>query len=423
MHNYATYALKHCHDMQLVVYSMNVVQFRKFQSTKGISAMRIQKLAFLLGLLLSTVLPAYASSNTANHPSTSAASKSITAQKNDHRNFNDYTHGRKSNFHSLVSFGDSLSDVGTYAVGTIAALGGGQFTVNSANAENWTAVVAAQFGLDKPCAAQTGLDGDPALGLSVMPPVNHSGCTGYAQGGARVTNPVGIGNKLNGGADASLGFLTVPVVQQIQNHLNTHKGKFDEDDLIVVMAGANDVFYQLGLLQAGATDPDTAMASIVQAANELANDINTKIVGNGGKHVAVLNIPDIAITPMAAYFDAQTRGFVDAMVTTFNNYLQNGLQNSKRVLYVDAYTDSYSQYTNPGAYGLTNVTDTACDLSPDKNFLASSLICTAANLTPGAAGTWMFADRVHPTPYGYGLIANLVISEMQKNGWGWKKEH
>ena len=37
-------------------------------------------------------------------------------------------------FTSLVSFGDSLSDVGTYKVGTIAAVGGGKWTVNSSTA-------------------------------------------------------------------------------------------------------------------------------------------------------------------------------------------------------------------------------------------------------------------------------------------------
>ncbi|MBP7414077.1 MAG: hypothetical protein KA932_09405, partial [Giesbergeria sp.] len=31
---------------------------------------------------------------------------------------------------SMVNFGDSLSDVGSYRVGSVAALGGGKFTVN-----------------------------------------------------------------------------------------------------------------------------------------------------------------------------------------------------------------------------------------------------------------------------------------------------
>ena len=35
-------------------------------------------------------------------------------------------------FTSMVSFGDSLSDVGAYKVGNVAAAGGGKWTVNSA---------------------------------------------------------------------------------------------------------------------------------------------------------------------------------------------------------------------------------------------------------------------------------------------------
>ena len=37
----------------------------------------------------------------------------------------------KIKFASMVNFGDSLSDVGTYKVGTVAALGGGKYTVHT----------------------------------------------------------------------------------------------------------------------------------------------------------------------------------------------------------------------------------------------------------------------------------------------------
>ena len=58
-------------------------------------------------------------------------------------------------YSAQVSFGDSLSDVGTYAVGPVAALGGGKFNINGNNTginpaltgKNWTELMAAQFGL------------------------------------------------------------------------------------------------------------------------------------------------------------------------------------------------------------------------------------------------------------------------------------
>jgi outer membrane lipase/esterase len=40
-------------------------------------------------------------------------------------------------FTSMVSFGDSLSDIGTYKVGAIAAVGGGKWTVNSRRSTSW----------------------------------------------------------------------------------------------------------------------------------------------------------------------------------------------------------------------------------------------------------------------------------------------
>ncbi|MDN2696010.1 SGNH/GDSL hydrolase family protein [Janthinobacterium sp. SUN073] len=171
----------------------------------------------------------------------------------------------KVKYTAQVSFGDSLSDVGSYAVGTVLALKGGKFTINGDNTainpeltgKNWTEHLAAQFGLPAPCAAQTGLDGNAAQGFSV-PSVKKAGCFGYAMGGSRVTNPVGPNNKLTGSA---LGALTVPVTTQIANHLAASGGKFSGTEVVFVMAGGNDLLFQLGSLQAAATAAGTAAGS------------------------------------------------------------------------------------------------------------------------------------------------------------------
>ena len=196
----------------------------------------------------------------------------------------------RTTFSAQVAFGDSLADVGTDAVGAVAAAGGGKYTINGDNTavnpaltgKIWVELMAAQFGLPAPCAAQTGLDGDPAKGFSA-PVVNHPGCFNYAQAGARVTNPVGPRNKLTG---SPLGQLTVPVVTQIANHLAVSGGKFKGDEVVFILAGGNDAFILLeqlaagataagqaagaarfgstlvGLLAAGATDPAAAAAAI-----------------------------------------------------------------------------------------------------------------------------------------------------------------
>jgi outer membrane lipase/esterase len=163
----------------------------------------------------------------------------------------------KNKFSAQVTFGDSLADVGTYKVGTVAALGGGQFTINGNNTtkdpaltgKNWTEIMAAQFGLSAPCPAVTGLDGDASKGFSV-PVTAKAGCFGYAMGGARVTNPVGPENKLTGSA---IGALTIPVATQIANHLAVSNGKFSGTEVVFVMAGGNDALMLLGQLSAAAT--------------------------------------------------------------------------------------------------------------------------------------------------------------------------
>jgi len=343
-----------------------------------------------------------------------------------------------------------LSDVGTYKVGTVAALGGGTYTVNGiagaigadpAPSKNWTELVAAQVGLPAPCPAQTGLDGDVNQGF-FEPVVDHAGCFAYAQGGALVTKPVGPGNKLLGGANATLGQLTVPVITQIGNHLAAAGGKFTGTELVTVMAGGNDTFIDLAtiaptvttLVDAGMTvDAATTKAStdavvaMGTAGAELAAYVKTLIVGKGAKYVAVVNLPDVSKTPFAYAQSVATQGLINTMVVTFNTQLQTGLSGVPGVIIVDAYSDNRNQAANPASYALTNVTDTACDLTaPAPNALGSSLVCTVnnptnpaspSNLKPVDTSHYLFADTVHPTPYGYKLLAQLVTKSMVLAGW------
>jgi phospholipase/lecithinase/hemolysin len=425
----------------------------------------------------------------------------------------------KIKYASQVSFGDSLSDIGTYKVGTVAALRGGTFTINGDNTgvnaaltgKNWTELMAAQAGLPAPCPAMTGLDGDASKGFSV-PVQTKANCYGYAQGGARVTNPVGPGHKATGSA---LGALTVPMVTQVKNHLAAVGGKFKGDEIVYVMGGNNDVLIALEelaagakaageqtgnttfatsltmQLAAGATNPTTAAQSIglaiateaarpgststtivsaavtaavlagntsaaspavygpmvakaqadataagtkagtdyataqgpvmvqniAKAANELVALVKTQIVGNGATRVVVNNMPDIANTPSGLSQSESTRALINAMVKAFNDTLSAGLSGEAKVLLVDVFSVSHDQATNPGPYGLTNVKDTACDLTPAKNPLGSSLVCNATNVKAGDVSHYSYADTVHPTPFLQLLLARYVSEKMVAKGW------
>ncbi|MGM9491619.1 SGNH/GDSL hydrolase family protein [Ideonella sp. YS5] len=326
----------------------------------------------------------------------------------------------------LVTFGDSLSDVGTYNVGIVATMGGGRYSINTGDALNWTELLATTLGVDPLCPAETGLNSAAELGGPVAT-VDHAGCYSYAQGGARVTDPVGPGNAALlalGDPSGALGQLTKPVVSQIAAHLAASGGTFAPDDLVTVLAGGNDLFMNVATFQAmvaGGVPVEDATAAVVAnmqtAGTELSGYVKTEIVAKGATRVVVVNVPDIAITP-SFLAEPDSQPLVEAMVQAFNAALATGLSGTEStVLQVDLYSTSRDQAANPTQYGLTNVTTPACDLAGVLAELPTSLVCTTDTLVAGVTETWAFADTVHPTPYGYKLIAQLVNIEMAKKGW------
>ena len=324
----------------------------------------------------------------------------------------------KIKYSNLVSFGDSLSDVGSYGVGTIKAVGGGQYNVNASAAKNWTELLAAQLGVSAPCPAQTGLKSViPTIPAVLV--VNKAGCFGYGQGGSRVTNAVGIGNIASYPADPSgaLGQLTDPVLNQIQRHLATSGGAFKGDELVTVLAGGNDVFANLGALSAGAATPTQAVTAVGTAGGELAFYIKNLIVAKGAKYVVVVNLPNVSKTPFAYSLNADTQGLIQLMSTTFNDQLKKGLEGVD-VLLVDAFAQSNDQAANPAQYGISNGVVPACDLAKLKQTIfESSLVCSATTLIAGDVSKYQFSDGVHPTPYGYQLLAQFVSKNLAAKGW------
>ena len=320
----------------------------------------------------------------------------------------------KPTFSRMVTFGDSLSDVGTYKVGTVATLNGGKYTVNAATPTIWVEQLSAQMGLPTPCAAQTGLDGDVMRGFKVAV-VNHPGCTNYAQGGSRITNPVGPGNKALGGANAVLGQLTVPVVTQLQSHLATAGGSFGATDLVTVLAGGNEVIIHAGLVGAQMETPAAAATALGIAGGELATLIKLQVLSKGAKYVVVVNMPNVSVSPFAAA-PGPLHDLVLSLSAAFNMQLSAGLAGAD-VLLIDAFASSGMQVANPATFGISNAIVPACDLAPAKNPLGSSLVCSAGNVITGDISKYLFADSVHPTPFGHSLLAKQVSDAMKAKGW------
>jgi len=166
--------------------------------------------------------------------------------------------------------------------------------------------------------------------------------------------------------------------------------------------------------------PTTAATTVVTAMGtagaELAAYVGSAIVAKGATHVVVVNLPDVSLTPYALeseHVSPGSQALVLQMTQAFNAQLTAHLPASSSILLVDAFTGSQDQAANPAQYGLTNVTEPACDLTK----VSTSLLCTANTLIPEDVSAFEYADTVHPTPYGYRLLAQLVSQQMAIRGW------
>ena len=293
----------------------------------------------------------------------------------------------------IVSFGDSLSDVGTYAP-IASVLGGGRFTTNPGQV--WTQDVAQYYG-DTLSAAYT---------IDLTHKLSAQSGLGYAEGGATVATPANQNDFLTD----VIGNIEMPVNQQISSYLGAH-GSFNSNQLVLVWAGANDV------LRAGALP--AAAQTVETAANTLAQLVG-QIIQNGATHVVVVNLPNIGLAPEGiAASDGGAN--LTQLSQLFNNSLNAGLQAAglqTKVIQIDAYTWLNQIIANFQANGFTvSNTSVACD--PAKTPHATALLCSPPTyVTANADQTYMFADELHPTTHLHTLFAQYVEKQIANSGLG-----
>ena len=350
-------------------------------------------------------------------------------------------------FTSVVSFGDSLSDVGTYKVGTVAALNGGKFTVNGTGGSVWTEFLAATLNTPAQCAARTGLLPN-AAGITGAPIQDFANCFNYAQGSSRVTSsgtgPNGVVLQQYG--QQNLGFMADSLNEQFNRHLTKAGGAYAGRELVTVNAGGNDLFMQLnGLGNAAAGGAAAAAAGTIagwsqsaiatvttggsaasnaaataavtamgQAGTELAGYIKTLVLAKGARYVLVRTLGDVNLTPYGLTLGAGTRGLITSMTQAFDGQLKAGLDGTPGVIILDDYALNTDIAANPGKYGFTNVTMQNC--GPNA-FGGASLVCNTDNLIAGDTSHYAFSDSVHPTPYSHQKEAESALALLDAAGW------
>lgn len=342
--------------------------------------------------------------------------------------------GPAFSYDKVVVFGDSLSDTGTYKVGTVLAAGGGRWIVNGVpGSEMWVERVAAQLGLVKPCPAETGLRPNVA-GVVGDVVTSKPGCFNYAQGSSRITSPLGpnsfalqsIPDANNGGAPTqTLGLMAKPVSTQLAAHLTAVGGTYTGKELVTVLAGANDVFMELAFLGTalGAASPAGAVSNMAAHGTALGDLVKSQVVAKGAKRVLVINVPYVSGTPYARGLDVLqpgTNALIDQMVNAFNSALAASLNNVPEVRLGNIYAESLDQFNNPGNFGVSNRDSVACGpnaLSNPPGDPGTALVCTGVNVIAGDVSRYQYADNVHPTPYGHQLIAEFAQRQLLAAGW------
>jgi phospholipase/lecithinase/hemolysin len=285
-----------------------------------------------------------------------------------------------SQFHPsrVIAFGDGMADVGQ---------DGSRYTVNDGTVNIWPLWVATVYGLPLVPSSQGGL--------------------GYAWGNARVTDtPDAAGNSS-----------TPTVAQQIDSFLasNTLNG----DDLVIVSAGTSDVITQVQATLNGAQTSDQMTANTNAAGRALGAQV-LRLVSAGAKHVLLAGTYDLGRSPWANQMG--TDALLHPASQEFNNGLLVSLVNAgANVLYVD-FALYFNQQTSSSS-NTANHTDLVCtsvDPGPGigtGNGQVNSHLCDALTILPLADyNTYLFADRVYPTPRGHQLFGDYAQGQL-KNRW------
>ena len=332
----------------------------------------------------------------------------------------------------IVSFGDELSDVGTYAPVITASFGGGRFTTNPG--EVWTQKVAEYFG-GSLSAAYLGGFGQPLAASTGL---------GYAQGGARVQDPAGEGHAASSVPNADYAqATTVPVTQQVQNYLSAH-GAFSSSQIVLVNGGTNDILLLEPSVEslvasdvAGGMDLTSAVqkeatAALVPVAQKFAATVQ-QIATAGAGHVVVVNVPDLGQTPLGAKVGSSGQQLLTALATVYNQAVSQTIQSfglpAGKVVPVDLFgwqNGVIAAYQANG-FSVAN-TGTGCNISlmvqnatnsgvSNPQAFGSSLFCAPALYTvAGADQSYMFADLTNPSTHLHALFAQYVEQQLASAG-------
>ena len=279
-------------------------------------------------------------------------------------------------FSDFVVFGDSLSDSGN-AAQAYGLPAGNSFTTNPDPV--WAEIVAGAFG----ASGRNSLAGGP----------------NYAFAGACMNpaTPCEVDDAPT-------------VTEQIGLHLAASGGSLDPGALYTIWGGLNDI------ADSALANPVTAPGHVLAAADVNAAQIR-RLREAGARRIVVFNMPDASLAPFAVVQGPAAQAGLSALVGQYNQKLHAGIsEREDGVVPINAYALLGEIAAAPGAYGFTNVTDTACRAPVAAG--AVSIQCgpegspLPVTYAPETKDTYLFADRSHPSGAVHAMLASLVTATL-----------
>jgi thermolabile hemolysin len=270
----------------------------------------------------------------------------------------------------LIVFGDSLSDEGNFSLVSGGALpptplySGGRFS----NGPVWTERLAAAMG--QPIAF-------PSL----------VGGTNYAFNGSRAAGASPYG--------------TPDLVAQVESYLFANGGVADPDDVFVIWAGANDIFY------GAASGEVNFVPEAIQAIDGAIRDLYDA----GARNFVILDLPLLGQTP---FFNSvpPAASALNSATSAFNSLLAAQLQSLdtelRRIRIADVKVSRLFQAVTrtPRLFGFRNVVDSATLFDP----VTGLGYALAPNVDPNR---YLFWDSIHPTAQGHKIIAAFAFIDIK----------
>ena len=294
---------------------------------------------------------------------------------------------------AVVSFGDSLSDAGTY---------GFRFTTNPGL--TFAQQLAVHYG-------QAALPNEHIGNYDDVYKGNHGlrgpGGLNYAEGGAKTDSAYSTVSQDPEG-------LPISAAVQLKHFLAQH-GNFVPDQLVTLYIGANDVLCdydpnvapdiakQLRENRVLAPEVMRAERSRVQRAAETTAQIAKEILAHGAKRLLVFKLYDLAQAPWLRTPAAQS--FAGDLGRAFNKRLLEKLpQDPRHLLVIDTESFADRLIENAAQYGFKHGAHEDACLQDDQDY------CFPETMKmPDADQTFIFAAGVHMTSHANQLLAQYVI--------------